>query len=108
MMSHLERAGCRIVFEDAGGAPPPLVLVHGWCCNRRFLEPQRQHFCARHRVIPLDLPGHGDSDAPQRDYSIPAFAADLAWLCEELDLDKPVIIGHSMGGAIALELAADW
>ncbi len=106
-MSHRERAGCRIAFEDAGSGTPPLVLVHGWCCNRRFLAPQSQYFRRRHRVVALDLPGHGDSDAPQRDYSIPALASDVAWLCEELQLDKPVIIGHSMGGGIALELAAD-
>ena len=106
-MTHRERNGCRIVIEESGIGVPPLVLVHGWCCNRSFLEPQRQHFGARHRIIALDLPGHGDSDAPQRDYSIPAFAADVAWLCEELRLDKPVIVGHSMGGAIALQLAAD-
>ena len=106
-MTHLERDGCRIVFEESGAGTPPLVLVHGWCCNRSFLEPQRQHLRSRHRVVTLDLPGHGESDAPQREYSIPAFAADTAWLCEQLNLDKPVIVGHSMGGAIALELAAD-
>ena len=106
-MPQLEHDGCRIVFEDSDGITSPLVLVHGWCCNRRFLEPQQQHFRLQHRVITLDLPGHGDSDAPQRDYSIPALASDVGWLCEELDLDKSVIIGHSMGGAIALELAAD-
>jgi pimeloyl-ACP methyl ester carboxylesterase len=106
-MAEATRDGCRITFEESGTGTPPLVLVHGWCCNRGFLEPQRRHFSARHRVITLDLPGHGESDRPQRRYSIPSFAADVAWLCERLTLTKPVIIGHSMGGAIALQLAAD-
>lgn len=105
-MAHLERGGCRIAFEESGSGTPPLVLVHGWCCNRTFVEPQRRHIAARHRVITLDLPGHGDSDKPQRTYSIPSFVADVAWACEQLRLHRPVIIGHSMGAAIALELAA--
>ena len=106
-MAQRERDGCRIVFEESGAGAPPLVLVHGWCCNRSFLEPQRRHFSTHHHVVALDLPGHGDSDTPRHDYSIPSFATDVAWLCEQLKLHKPVVIGHSMGGAIALELAAE-
>lgn len=101
------RNGARIAFVDEGAGVPPIVLVHGWCCDRSYLEPQRAHFGARHRIVAVDLPGHGASDAPERDYSIPALAADVAWLCGELRLERPVVIGHSLGGAIALELAAD-
>ena len=67
-MAQRERDGCRIVFEESGAGAPPLVLVHGWCCNRSFLEPQRRHFSTHHHVVALDLPGHGDSDTPRHDY----------------------------------------
>jgi pimeloyl-ACP methyl ester carboxylesterase len=67
---------------------------------------QIEHFASTHRVIAPDLPGCGKSDAPQREYSIGAFADDIAWLCDELGVAKPVLVGHSMGGAIVLEVAA--
>lgn len=54
----------------------------------------------------MDLRGHGQSDKPQQDYTMALFAEDLAWLCGQLKLTKPVMIGHSMGGVIALEMAA--
>jgi pimeloyl-ACP methyl ester carboxylesterase len=100
------RDGASISYDEAGTRAPPLVLVHGWCNDRTSLAPQRQHFAGAHRVVSLDLPGHGLSDKPRRDYAIPALAGDVAWICAQLDLARPVIIGHSMGGAIALELAA--
>jgi pimeloyl-ACP methyl ester carboxylesterase len=63
-------------------------------------------FAKSHRVVSVDLRGHGKSDDPEQDYTMAIFANDLAWLCEKLRLIKPVVIGHSMGGNIALELAA--
>jgi pimeloyl-ACP methyl ester carboxylesterase len=60
-----------------------------------------------HRVIAADLCGHGASDAPSRKYTVAEFADDLAWLCAELNVQRPVVVGHSMGGVIALELAAN-
>jgi pimeloyl-ACP methyl ester carboxylesterase len=97
--------GGRMTWDDVGAGDPPIVLVHGWCCDRSFLAPQRAALAPAHRVIALDLPGHGVNDAPRRDYGIPALAADVARLCDDLGLARPVLIGHSLGGAIAIELA---
>jgi pimeloyl-ACP methyl ester carboxylesterase len=105
-MPALLRNGASISYDELGAGAPPLVLVHGWCGDRTSLAPQRQRFAREHRVISLDLPGHGLSDKPVRDYTIPALADDVAWLCTQLSLVSPVIVGHSMGGGIALELAA--
>ena len=58
-----------------------------------------------HRIIALDQRGHGESDKPDQDYTIPGFIDDLAWFISELGLDRPVVVGHSMGGVIALNLA---
>jgi pimeloyl-ACP methyl ester carboxylesterase len=70
-MPHATRDGARIAYTDEGGGAPPVVLVHGWCCDRSCLEPLRAHFAARRRVVAIDLPGHGASDAPERDYAVP-------------------------------------
>jgi pimeloyl-ACP methyl ester carboxylesterase len=56
----------------------------------------------------VDLRGHGQSDKPEQEYSMAVFADDLAWMCKELGLEKPVVIGHSMGGVIAVALAAQF
>lgn len=94
-----------IAWEEAGTGAPAVVLLHGWCCDRGFLAPQQAHLAARHRVIAVDLPGHGASDAPRRDYGAAALAADVAWLCARLGLARPIVVGHSLGGAVAVELA---
>jgi pimeloyl-ACP methyl ester carboxylesterase len=96
----------KLAFEQSGDGSPPVVLVHGWTCNRGYFAPQREHFAKRHRVVSVDLRGHGESDTGQSEYTIAGFADDVAWLCRELGLSKPVIVGHSMGGMTALELAA--
>lgn len=97
--------GIRVFYEDAGSGDPPMVFVHG-IGNHTHFGAQVEHFSESHRVVAPDLPGFGRSDAPDRDYGIAAFAADVLWLCDELDLSRPVIVGHSMGGAVALEVAA--
>jgi pimeloyl-ACP methyl ester carboxylesterase len=57
-------------------------------------------------VIAVDLRGHGASDKPEQDYTMAGFADDLNWLCAQLGIERPVVVGHSMGGVIAFELAA--
>lgn len=105
-MKHLVRDGVKLCFDDTGSGAPPVVLVHGWTCNHSYFAPQRDHLARRHRVVSVDLRGHGESDKPEGRYSPSDFADDLVWLFGELRLEKPIVIGHSMGGVIALDLAA--
>jgi pimeloyl-ACP methyl ester carboxylesterase len=103
----LNRDGVRLAhFEAAPKAPqsPPLVLVNGWTGDHGIFTPQITHFGQTRRVVAVDLRGHGASDAPDQEYTIPGFADDIAWQCAQLGLQKPVVIGHSFGGAIVLEL----
>jgi len=106
-MPHLERNGTRLYYEEEGKGSPPVVLIHGWTCDRTFMDPQRRHFAPEHRTICLDLRGHGLSDKPEQTYSMSAFADDVAWVCARLGVEKPILIGHSMGGLISLVLAAE-
>ena len=101
-MSLLRRAGVALFYEEAAGDDPPVLLVHGVACDHTYFAPQVEHFARRgHRVVAVDLRGHGKSDKPQQRYTAQLFADDLAWMCAQLDLEKPVVIGHSMGGVVA-------
>ena len=93
--------------DALGAGDPAIVFLHGWCCDRSYFAPQVDHFSASHRVVAVDQRGHGKTaPAADGDYSINTFAADAAELIETLALDRPVVVGHSLGGVISLALAA--
>jgi pimeloyl-ACP methyl ester carboxylesterase len=103
----LTRDGVRLAHFEAGpSAPksPPLLLINGWTGDHGIFTPQIAHFAKSRRVVAVDLRGHGASDAPVQEYTLPGFADDIAWQSRQLGLQKPVVIGHSVGGAITLEL----
>jgi pimeloyl-ACP methyl ester carboxylesterase len=104
--SFLNRNGVRLAHFEAGPANvrTPLILVNGWTGDHRIFTPQIDHFAKNRRVVAINLRGHGASDAPKQEYTMPGFADDIAWQCTELGLHRPVVIGHSLGGAISLEL----
>ena len=104
-MRTLTRDGVSLAYEETGSGQPPFLWVHGWSCDHTYFAPQVEHFSQWYRCVAVDLRGHGASDAPRQDYSMEAFADDLAWLCGELGLESPIVVGHSMGGSIALTLA---
>lgn len=105
-METLIRDGVALRYARADGNETPIVLVHGWCCDHSYFSPQFEYFSGKgHTVVAVDLRGHGRSDRPEQDYSMEVFADDLAWLSGELGLERPVLVGHSMGGVVAFELA---
>ena len=106
-MPFLHRDGVALYVEHTAGRAPPVLLVHGWCCDHRHMAPLAEHYSGKgHAVVSLDLRGHGRSDKPRQAYPIGIFADDVAWCCRELQLHQPVLIGHSMGGIVAYEVAA--
>src|SRR5262245_7090159 len=105
-MATIVHKGVKLTYEDRGVGKPAFVFVHGWTCNRSFFAPQAEHFSRQHRVVSLDLRGHGESDKPQGAYPITAYVEDIAFLVRELGLGKVVAVGHSMGGITVLELGA--
>jgi pimeloyl-ACP methyl ester carboxylesterase len=98
--------GVTLNYLDSGSGDPPLMFIHGWCCDHTYWSDQTAHFAQTNRVVAPDLRGFGESDKPDQQYTMDGFADDVAWLAGELELDRPVIIGHSMGGVIALEISA--
>lgn len=87
------------------GEGPPLLFVHGLSgCWQNWLE-NIPRFARTHRVIVPDLPGFGASEMPREQISIPGYAGFLEQLCDTLSIDAAAVVGNSMGGHIAAELA---
>lgn len=105
-MPTIVREGVKLAYEERGAGEPAFVFVHGWTCDRTFFAPQAAHFARRHRVVSVDLRGHGESDKPEGPYPIAAYADDLAHIIDHLGLGEVVAVGHSMGGTAVLQLAA--
>jgi pimeloyl-ACP methyl ester carboxylesterase len=70
-MSQVTRDGLSLYYEQEGRGDPPLLFIHGWCCDHTFFQPQVDYFKARHAVTTLDLRGCGHSDRPSYGYDIP-------------------------------------
>ncbi|WP_312141094.1 alpha/beta fold hydrolase [Pantoea septica] len=103
----LSNSQMRVSYLEAGQGAP-LVLIHGVGMNAEVWYPQIEALSARFRVIAVDMPGHGESDAFSRSVSLPDY---VAWLAEFLD-QRPearfAVAGHSMGALIAAGLAIDY
>jgi pimeloyl-ACP methyl ester carboxylesterase len=97
--------GVPVCFEAEGGGTPAIVFVHGWSCDRRYWRDQLSHFAERHRVVAVDLGGHGKSGTDREEWTMPAFGDDVVAVVEKLDLDSVVLVGHSMGGDVIVETA---
>lgn len=101
MTDHVQLAYEEIGEEQARS----LVLLHGFCGSRAYWSALHKPLGAQYRVIIPDLRGHGQSGAPDAPYTIDAMADDVAALIRQLGLEKPIVLGHSLGGYITLALS---
>ncbi|MEM9381061.1 MAG: alpha/beta fold hydrolase [Planctomycetota bacterium] len=89
-----------------GGTGPDVVLVHGWCGDAAQWDGHAAELARSYRVWAVDLPGHGRSGGAGREaWTIPQFGADIAALVQAEALEDVVLVGHAMGGQVALEAA---
>jgi len=93
------------LFYECVGDGPPLLLIHGLGSSGDDWAFQREQFAARHRLLLVDLRGSGRSAKPPGPYSIAGFADDLWCLLERLGIVRTDVLGFSLGGSVALEMA---
>jgi pimeloyl-ACP methyl ester carboxylesterase len=101
--------GVRLAYDVAGAGNPPMIFVHGWCCDRSHSAPQVKHFSARHAVATVDLRGHGESSVPDPvpgAYDIEVLADDVLAVAAAAELWQPVLVGPSLGALTGLVCAA--
>ena len=90
--------GVAIAYDEAGSGDP-LVLVHGITESRRAWDPLVAPLAERFRVVRVDLRGHGES-AATAPYDLATMAGDIGHVVAALDLGRPLMVGHSLGGAV--------
>jgi pimeloyl-ACP methyl ester carboxylesterase len=103
-MERVTLHGDELCFIDVGSGPP-IVFVHGLMSSSSTWTAQIDRVATGHRVIAPDLFGHGESAKPAGDYSLGAHAASLRDLFDTLEIADATVVGHSLGGGIALQLA---
>jgi pimeloyl-ACP methyl ester carboxylesterase len=97
--------GVPIHYTVEGRGEPALVFVHCWNCDRHFWDAQLRAFRKGHRVVAIDLAGHGDSGKGRKDWTIKDFGDDVKAVVDKLGLKRVVLVGSSMGGPVSLEAA---
>jgi pimeloyl-ACP methyl ester carboxylesterase len=101
-VSHLRVDGIEIAFSDAGVGSPTLLLIHGLGSYMPVWQRNLDALSAQHRVVAIDLPGYGKSDKGNFEYSMAFYARVVDRVIDALALEHVVLVGHSMGGQIAL------
>ncbi|HEX9697319.1 MAG TPA: alpha/beta fold hydrolase [Actinomycetota bacterium] len=96
--------GSRVAYRAAGNGSA-IVLIHGMAGSSETWEPVMPSLAACGTIIAPDLPGHGASAKPQGDYSLGALAAGIRDLLVTLGHDRATVVGHSLGGGVAMQFA---
>lgn len=93
--------GAKLAYDDAGTGPHTFVFIHGWACDRTFWRPQFEDLSRDQRCVAIDLRGRGGSPAIAP-YDSTTAADDVAGLIRSLDAGPCILVGHSLGGLVAL------
>ncbi len=97
--------GSSITYGVRGQGSITIVFIHCWTCNHEFWRPQIEYFSKKHKVVWLDLAGHGLSNSNRQEYTMSAFGEDVTAVVNQIDGDNVILVGHSMGGPVAIEVA---
>ncbi|MBV8806928.1 MAG: alpha/beta hydrolase [Sinobacteraceae bacterium] len=106
MTALVRNTSSRDIVYQRRGAGRPIVLLHGWCLNRRLWTYLEEALIGRFQVLTPDLAGFGESSGLAGPYTLERYAADVEALLEELELTEVTIVGFAFGAAVAMALAA--
>lgn len=94
-----------IHYFQQGQGDTTFLFLHGWCIDGTYWKNQVEYFSEEYSVYAIDLPGFGKSKAERTNWSIEAYADDIAAFIDTLNLKNVILIAHSMSGEIMLQLA---
>jgi pimeloyl-ACP methyl ester carboxylesterase len=97
--------GVHVQYHVYGSGEPALVFIHGWSCDSNYWSAQVPFFKQHYTVVTVDLAGHGGTDSNRSEWSIERFGQDVAAAMAAVPNHRAILIGHSMGGPVAIEAA---
>ena len=97
--------GVHVQYHVYGTGEPTLVFIHGWSEDSNYWRGQVPVFKQRHTVVTVDLAGHGGTDGSRTEWTIPHFGQDVATAMAAVPSQQIILVGHGMGGPVALEAA---
>ncbi len=92
-------------YDDLGRGEEVVVLLHGFCESKALWEDFEEELSDSYRVLNIDLPGFGESQLNESNITMEWYASQINGLLEELNIEKVVIVGHSLGGYVGLAFA---
>lgn len=106
MVKTLEYEGGQMTYEVDGEGSQPVIVMHGWGCNKSTVASITRVAAESCRVYTVDFPGFGDSPEPPSVWGVEEYTRIIERLIEAEHLEKPVLVGHSFGGRVAIVLAS--
>jgi pimeloyl-ACP methyl ester carboxylesterase len=100
-----EPDGVHIEYRIAGRGDPAIVLIHGWATDANYWNAQIDPLKAKYTVVAVDLAGHGGSTKSRADWSMEKYGEDVTTVLQRIPNQQLILVGHSMGGTVALEAA---
>ena len=97
--------GVHVQYHVYGSGEPTLVFIHGWSCDSNYWREQVPVFKQRYQVVTVDLAGHGGTDGNRSEWTIRNFGQDVTTALSAVASDQIILVGHSMGGPVAIEAA---
>jgi pimeloyl-ACP methyl ester carboxylesterase len=101
----IARDGVHVQYRVWGSGEPALVLIHGWSCDSNYWREQIPELKKKYTIVAVDLAGHGGTDGNRSEWTMARFAGDVSAALAAVPNQKLILIGHSMGGPVALEAA---
>ncbi|MEE0014192.1 MAG: alpha/beta hydrolase [Bacilli bacterium] len=89
------------------GEGKDVLLLHGWGQNIQMMKPIGDNLCSNHRITIIDFPGFGESDEPSTPWTIDDYSLLIENLVKALNIRKPIVMGHSFGGRVAIHFSAN-
>ena len=105
-MKQIRINGFQMAYEKIGKGASPIVLIHGNLASKRWWDPIKTELSKQYSLYMIDLRGCGQSEAPNDGYTIEQYSKDVISFLVELQIPQVTIIGHSMGGAVAMKVAS--
>ena len=97
--------GVHVQYRVYGSGEPALVFIHGWSCDSNYWREQIPAFKRKYTLVMVDLAGHGGTDGNRTDWTIARFGQDVATALSAVPNKQVILVGHSMGGPVAIEAA---